>query len=205
MLIEWYGHSAFKITTDNYAIFLDPFQNESVPGLPNISSKANYVNCSHEHFDHNGRGNIEVEEITPPEKLKISHVSSWHDHHQGAHRGPNSITVIENENLKLIHLGDLGEIPQELDTLLIDADVLMIPVGGKYTISAKEAYELIDLLKPRIIIPMHYRNKEDGSGFDDINDITLFQSLNSKFPYTRLNSNQLLISPKLKGIYQLCL
>lgn len=202
MLIEWYGHSAFKLITDNYSIFLDPFENGSVPGFKDICTTADYVSCSHEHFDHNSSKNINITPKKPPKTLRISHLPSWHDHHQGAHRGPNNITIIESKRIKIIHLGDLGEVIKTIDPLLLNADVLLIPVGGKYTISAQEAFEVIDKLKPRIIIPMHYHNKADGSGFEDIDDIGSFKELNKTYPYTLLNSNQLMINKDLSGIYQ---
>jgi L-ascorbate metabolism protein UlaG (beta-lactamase superfamily) len=134
-------------------------------GLKVPSLSADVLLITHSHSDHNnkkavkgnpflieGPGEYEVKEIF------VQGIPAFHDDSQGAKRGQNTIYTIEAEELKVCHLGDLGQ--RELDTEQLekigDVDILMIPVGGVYTIDAKEATHIISQIEPRIVIPMHY-------------------------------------------------
>ena len=160
MKIEYLGHACFKL---NDSLVIDPYKDESVPGLPPLRTTANKVICSHEHADHSGR---ECVEIVPGEcEFNIMEVPSWHDDQGGTLRGPNTIFVIRDKNSgeKLVHLGDLGHFPNEEQLAAIsDADYLLIPVGGYYTIDAKVAAEICKAAKPKCVVPMHYRTAESG-------------------------------------------
>ncbi len=160
MKIEYLGHACFKL---NDSLVIDPYKDGSVPGLLPLRAKANKVICSHEHADHSGR---ECVEIVPGEcEFDIMEVPSWHDDKEGALRGPNTIFVIRDQKSgeKLVHLGDLGHFPNEEQLAAIsDADYLLIPVGGYYTIDAAMAAEICKAAHPKQIIPMHYRTKTYG-------------------------------------------
>jgi len=87
-------------------------------------------------------------------------VSSWHDDVQGAKRGPNTIRIFEIDGMKIVHMGDQGCMPDGAAMQAIEhADIMMIPVGGTYTVDAQEAKAIIELAKPRCIIPMHVKTK----------------------------------------------
>lgn len=104
----------------------------------------------------NGPGEYEVKGVY------IQGVPSFHDNINGAERGPNTIYTTKFEEISLCHLGDLGQesLDEKQVDLIGDVDVLMVPVGGKYTIDAKEAVKIIGQIEPKIIIPMHYKTPD---------------------------------------------
>lgn len=158
MKIEWFGHSCFKI---NDSLVIDPYKDGSVPGYAPLRVEADKAICSHEHADHSGRENVTLSGNDCA--LEIQEVASWHDEEQGALRGPNTIFVISDGNEKLVHLGDLGHFPDETQLAAIkDADYLLIPVGGYYTIDAAMATKICEAATPKQIIPMHYRGEDFG-------------------------------------------
>lgn len=90
MNIIWHGHSCFEITGKDGTIVFDPYQANSVPGLNSLKLKANLVLCSHEHDDHNAIHCVEV----APKDFKVTCIETYHDHHQGSHRGKNTIHIV---------------------------------------------------------------------------------------------------------------
>lgn len=166
MTISWYGHSCFKIEVKEGSILTDPFSKDI--GLKPPRIKDDLVLVTHQHYDHNN-----VEDAPPQAMLingpgeyekngiYIKGILSYHDKQQGKERGLNTIYILKAEDIKICHLGDFGQDKFEGHQLddIGDVDILMIPVGGKYTIDYKEAVELIGLIEPKIIIPMHYKVK----------------------------------------------
>lgn len=171
MKIDYLGHACFKVSGENYSIVFDPYEDGAVPGLEPVREEASMVLCSHDHHDHNAKANIK--EIKGSENVKVSAVPSFHDHHEGAHRGTNVIHIIEAEGLRIAHFGDLGHIPSEEQLeILKNLDVAMIPVGGHFTIDTEEAAHIVNLIKPRIAIPMHYRT--ENAGYEVIGTVDAF-------------------------------
>ena len=159
MKIEYLGHACFRLDEQ---LVIDPYKDGSVPGLKNLRTSAVKVICTHEHADHSGR---ECVELVPGEcEFEIEEIASFHDDCEGALRGPNTIFVIESwDGEKLVHLGDLGHFPNEEQLKKVsDADYLLIPVGGHYTIDAEMAVKICEAANPKCIIPMHYRTAEYG-------------------------------------------
>lgn len=159
MKIEYLGHACFRLDEQ---LVIDPYKDGSVPGLAELRTSAVKVICTHEHADHSGR---ECVELVPSEcEFEIEEVASFHDDQKGALRGPNTIFVITNEaGEKLVHLGDLGHFPDEEQLAkIVDADYLLIPVGGHYTIDAEMAVKICEACRPKHIIPMHYRTATSG-------------------------------------------
>ena len=158
MRIEWFGHSCFRI---NDSLVIDPYKDGSVPGYGRLRLTADKVICTHEHADHSGRECVELSGKAC--EFKISEIASWHDEQNGALRGPNTIFVIECNGEKLVHLGDLGHFPNDEQLAAINnADYLLLPVGGFYTIDGKLAAKICQAAQPCKIIPMHYRFGEHG-------------------------------------------
>lgn len=166
MIITWFGHSCFKITNQggHLTVITDPFNKKIGLVLPR--NNADIVTVSHDHADHNnikvigddpfiieGPGEYEVEGI------RITGISGYHDKKKGEDRGLNTIYLIKIDGIKICHLGDLGQ--EKLTNRQLEAigdiDVCMIPVGGVYTISAREAVKIIKQLDPSVVIPMHYK------------------------------------------------
>lgn len=164
MKITWYGHSCFKVVTKNATIITDPFSKDI--GLKPPRCEADIITVSHDHYDHNntsilrgspfiinGPGEYELKEVI------IQGIGSFHDTKEGKERGLNTIFSIEAEALKICHLGDLGqkELTSKQIEKLGEVDILMIPVGGIYTIDSEKARAVINQIEPKIVIPMHYK------------------------------------------------
>ena len=165
MEITWNGHSCFTVKTQEGSVVLDPYEDGKVPGLGPLRLKADAVLCSHEHGDHNFRAGVSL--TGRPFSARVDAIPSWHDEVCGRKRGSNTIHVLYAEGMKLVHLGDLGtELNREQIETLAEPDVLLIPIGGYYTINAAQALEIVEQLRPRVTVPMHFRR--GGMGYDVI-------------------------------------
>lgn len=174
--IKWLGHSCFAAECQNYKIVLDPFQPGSVPGLLPVQEEADLVLCSHEHFDHNYREGVKIPKAAKDNPFRVTALSSYHDDQQGALRGKNTIFLLEAEGMKLVHFGDIGCMPGELVLeKLQGVDAVLIPVGGHYTVDAAGAKDILDRVRPRVIVPMHYRS--EAFGFDVLGTLDSFTDL----------------------------
>lgn len=163
MEIEYNGHACFTIKTSLGTVVTDPF-GEEVP-YPIKELRGDIVTVSHEHFDHNAvkrvKGNPYIIRSVGEYNQKgiiIKGFQAFHDKNQGRQRGQTIIFTIQVEGLKICHLGDLGEVLDDSKIKLIgDIDILLIPVGGFFTIEPEDARILIEKMKPKIVIPMHYK------------------------------------------------
>ena len=172
MKIKWYGHAAFKITTDgNVTIIIDPYQSGAFGGALSygkIDESADIVLTSHDHDDHNYRKDIKGtykhfnKAGTYHEKgLTIEALPCYHDPSQGKERGSNMIFVIEADGLRLAHMGDLGHtLTKDIIKKMGNIDIVMLPVGGFYTIDADEATKVMRDMNPKITIPMHFKTEK---------------------------------------------
>lgn len=173
MTITWLGHSCFVLESGGYRILLDPYQ--SVRGLPDVETEADAVYCSHGHFDH---AYTEKVRLTAGREspFTVREVAALHDDQGGALRGANTIRCFTARGITAVHLGDLGhQLSGEQTEAIGRCDALLVPVGGTYTVDAAGAKAVADALKPRIIIPMHYRAGEKG--FDNIDTVDPFLAL----------------------------
>lgn len=160
--VRWLGHASFKISKGESHIVLDPFSPGSVPGFRAIEETAGLVLCSHGHGDHGYKEAVTLDHTGAPD-FTVTTLDTFHDDVQGAKRGPNIIHIIESDGVRIVHFGDLGcALTQEQVDILSGADVVLIPIGGFYTIDAKEAKTVLDAIKPKIAIPMHYRTERFG-------------------------------------------
>lgn len=167
MILRYYGHALFTITLkDKTTILTDPYGRFC--RYPRRSLDADIVTISHHHYDHDSLEMVQgrpfvVDEAgyyLPKDDIVLMGVSSYHDNHTGLRRGKNIIFVIEVEGLRIVHLGDLGHLPDEQQQEKIGTpDLLMIPVGGTFTLDASRAKQCVDMLKPRTTIPMHYQTR----------------------------------------------
>ena len=167
MEIKWFGHSCFLLTGENGTrVLMDP--PDPSTGFVIKPMKADVVTSSHSHYDHAyfplALGNpVRVTEagIHALDGVTITGVSWWHDDALGKKRGPNILFTVEMDGIRLLHAGDIGCLPDE-ETVkqLGETDVLLVPVGGFYTIDHAQALELCNLLKPKVVIPMHYKTDE---------------------------------------------
>lgn len=164
MKIRFIGHACFLIEIGGLRVMTDPFD-KSVPYKFPEKEEVDIVTISHDHFDHNAVNRLKVRKEVlkdPVDKIidgvKFKSKSFFHDEEGGKRRGKNAIFLIEGEDFKIVHLGDLGHIPEEKEIgIFKNPDFLMVPVGGYYTIDSIKADKIIEILNPLITIPMHYK------------------------------------------------
>ena len=166
--IWFWGQACFKLKGKNVSLVFDPYDG-NFTGLSSLKLEADIVCVSHNHEDHNNVGAVKTEKGEVPfiingpgeyEKsgANVVGVSSFHDDSEGSERGKNTIYSVLVDDVNIVHLGDLGQkkLTQE-QVEAISCDVLLIPVGGVYTIDGREAPDIIAQLEPKIIVPMHYK------------------------------------------------
>ena len=162
MHFSWYGQSCFKIQAKDATIIVDPFD-YGVTGLNPPRSKADVVVYSHRHGDHAGEYKQADFAIVGPGEYEVKGVHFYgfpvpHDGENGKRLGFSSAFLIETEDLKVLHLGDLGakNLTSEQIEELGDVDIVLVPVGGIYTLDAEDAEKLVRQIEPHVVIPMHY-------------------------------------------------
>ncbi len=163
MVIDWYGHNCFRIESGEIVVVTDPFPKKI--GLKPFQGKADIVTISHNHLDHNnisaikgtpfivaGSGEYEIK------KIIIRGISSFSGGVKGKTRDSNTIYLIQTGQIRICHLGHLGHnLSDDQLEKIGQVDILMIPVGGTFTIDPDEAPKVINQIEPRIVIPMHYQ------------------------------------------------
>lgn len=176
MKVQWYGQSTFHLTAPEASVAIDPFadmtQMASSSGMqfdypPIDGVEPTLLLVTHEHIDHNGVEAIGGDPViirSTAGRLEspvgeVTAIASEHDEEAGTARGPNTIFVFELDGLRVAHFGDFGqrELRDEQAALLDDLDLLFIPVGGSATIGGEQAAEIVTRLRPRLVVPMHYR------------------------------------------------
>ena len=173
MTITWLGHSCFVLESGGFRALLDPYK--GVRGYPDVTAEVDAVYCSHTHFDHAYTAGVTIA-AGKADPFAVKEVPTFHDDQNGTLRGANTVHVLSAEGLAVVHLGDLGHQLTERQAAAIGpCDVLLLPVGGTYTIDAQTAKEVAEQLAPRIIIPMHYRQGEKG--FLELDTVDAFLSL----------------------------
>jgi len=201
--ITWYGHSCFLIDTGKAKIMTDPFDSSVGYEIPNV--EPDIITESHQHFDHNAhhliKGNFNLirdPTATESKGVRITGISTFHDKEKGAKRGSNIIFIYWFDNFKVSHLGDLGDIPSQsqLD-MLKEVDVLMIPVGGVFTIGPDEAKKIVEIVNPHVVIPMHYKTPRLKFNLSGVEEFAKLFSLVSKHP-----TSSVTLSEKIKEYSQ---
>ena len=208
--LTWYGQACFLLeTAAGTRIVMDPIPKGLGYDLPQ-GFKADVVTISHEHFDHNNVAFVSgnkprvIRGLTADkkgwsrvdEKLKdvsIRSVGVYHDGERGAARGLDTVFIFEVGGVRIAHLGDLGHVLNDDQLTAIGAvDVLLVPVGGTFTIDGLKATRVIEQLRPRImVIPMHY--KTEASTIKELDPLTLF--LDGKTNVRRETAHTIALSP----------
>ncbi len=182
MKIKWYGHAAFLITSDQGTkIIIDPYEPGAFGGqlsYGKIKDQADIILTSHDHADHNytkdlpgppqivrGSGSKTIKGIS------IKGIPTYHDPSKGSERGTNTVFTLKVDQIQLCHLGDLGHPLGDKELAEIGpVDILVIPVGGFFTIDPKEATRVAEQLKPKILIPMHFKTVKCGFPIASVED-----------------------------------
>jgi L-ascorbate metabolism protein UlaG (beta-lactamase superfamily) len=169
MKIKWLGHSCFLLTSDaGFKLLMDPFKPESYLNYPPVQVAPDIVTVSHEHFDHNYLDDIagkpQVLRGSLDKQINGIHIkgsSVFHDEVQGKERGINTVFCVSMDGVNVCHLGDLGHLLSAAEIRVIGkVDVLLVPIGGIFTIGIDLADKIMDGIKPRIAIPMHYKTEK---------------------------------------------
>jgi L-ascorbate metabolism protein UlaG (beta-lactamase superfamily) len=171
MKIKWLGHSSFLLTSDKGTrIITDPYTPGQGLSYAPIGEAADAVTISHEHSDHNNeqaiKGNPKIIRGEGEAKVggvAIKGVGSFHDGEKGSQRGKNTVFCFDIDGMNLCHLGDLGQMLNEKQIGEIGrVDILLIPIGGYFTIDAQQATAVVAALKPRLIFPMHFKTAKSN-------------------------------------------
>lgn len=201
MEITWLGHSSFLIKdSKGRTVLTDPF--DETVGYKVFEGEADLVTISHHHFDHDYIEKIKGNPAVVDKvgffnvcDIDIKGIPSYHDNVQGAKRGENVIYVFKIDNYRVCHLGDLGHVLSLKDKDEIgEVDILLIPVGGNYTIDGKEATAVCKLINPKLVIPMHFKTSAIAFPIDGAEEF-LTHMKNGE----RIQCNTLEINEELKG------
>ncbi len=204
MEIRWLGHSCFEIKT-TFNVLTDPYDDSVSYNFDPVPIQI--ITESHQHHDHNAHDRVLGDPAIVKtagehafDDLMIKGYKSYHDKDMGKKRGENIIFQIISEGITITHLGDLGHLLNP-DTVqkLSDTDLLMIPVGGTYTIDANEAIKVIELIKPKVVVPMHYKNEKCDFPIDPLSKFTDAFGWKTKEVETLELDNL-----KLQELYQTC-
>lgn len=196
MTLTWNGHSCFTFDTDQGTVVFDPYEPDYVPGLHLPTLSADTVLCSHEHNDHCYPQGVLNTRRLPGYTVEV--VETLHDDAGGSLRGHNKVHIIDVDGVRLAHLGDLGHVlTHEQVQQMGHIDVLLVPIGGYYTIDAQQAKRVCDLLQPRIIVPMHYRKGD--MGFDLIAEPEAFLGMFDDF--TVIDGHTLELNEAVSGVF----
>ena len=197
MKLTWLGHACFVLEEDGYRIAADPYLR--VEGYPQMHTQAHMYTCSHQHLDHFGPERVELLEGRK-NPFTIRTVPTFHDPQGGALRGTNTIHIYEAGGVRAAHLGDLGHLLTEEQAEAIGPlDAVMIPVGGYYTIDAAAAKAVCEQLRPRVIVPMHYRH--GPYGLSNVGGVEDFLALWGGADIHRLDTNTLDLTADKRGVW----
>ena len=192
MEVTWLGHACFRLKGRDSVIVMDPCPKST--GYNIGRQQANIVTLSHDHPDH-----AYTDAITGPYRrldapgeyeiggVMLTGVRTFHDGKRGAERGRNTAFLVEMDEVRVCHLGDLGHVPtQEQIEALSDIDVLLVPVGGKTTIDAEAASEIISQLEPKVVVPMHYGTEAAAAGLDPLDKFVKQMGVSATEPQAKL-------------------
>ena len=188
----WHGHSCFELQGKNVTIVIDPFKGI---GIIEPKATADLVLCTHSHQDHNNikpvlakqgetlEGFVGSKEV---KDVSVKGIAVFHDDAKGSKRGKNSIYTFNLDGVQFCHLGDLGHemSPQTVEEIG-KVDALFVPVGGYFTIGPETATKVCEQLKPKLILPMHYRMPGLSSMFDQLKTVDDFLKGKSNIDRTK--------------------
>lgn len=196
MKLTWLGHACFLLEQDGFRIVIDPYK--GVPGYPPLRVQAHEVYCSHQHGDHNATDCVT---LLPAREnpFTVREVKTFHDERRGAERGENTVRVFSAGNVTVAHMGDLGHAltPEQIEAIG-PLTVMLVPVGGFYTIDAAGAKAACTALQPRCVVPMHYYHPPYG--LPNIGRLDPFLKLWPQSAVRRLDGPALEITEDLSGV-----
>lgn len=193
MEISWLGHSCFRLRGRDVTVVVDPCAPSTGYTLPRVT--AEIVAVTHDHPGHNhvagvggtprvvhGAGEYEIADVF------ITGIQTHHDSVNGQERGANTAYLIELDELSICHLGDVGHVlsPEQVEALQ-EADILFVPVGGTSTVNATTAADIVRLIDPKVVIPMHYRTEAGRPDLDPVDRFLAEMSQKELTPQPRVS------------------
>jgi len=185
MKLRYLGHSAFELElADGRKVVFDPYESGSYDGALGygpIAGPHDIAVVSHGHPDHRFEGVIsqagtvvdEAGEIDV-DGIRITSIPTFHDESQGSERGANLISIIEADGMRIAHLGDLGHPVTKADAPALEGiDVMIVPVGGYFTIGGAVAKAIVDEFSPKVVVPMHYKTDKCGFPIAPVDEFTM--------------------------------
>lgn len=198
MKIEYLGHSCFNIVGKDISVVTDPFDGI---GYTVKRVKCDYALSSHDHFDHNYFDGVDCKSRITQTRGIFKAIQTYHDEVSGLKRGKNNVFYFEIDGIKVMHLGDVGQLHSEVkDKLALPVDVLLLPVGGTYTIDAAQALEYANGIGAGITVPMHYKTAESRIDVAPLSDflglIDKWQTVSGSFnveDYLEQGKNKIIV------------
>ena len=184
MKLQYLGHASFRIISEmGTTVVCDPYKSDWV-GFDMARVRCDVVTISHHHGDHDCMDSIvgspaelDVEIACAADDIAIESVETFHDEEKGAKRGKNLVFSFLVDGLKVVHMGDIGCFDEKVVEKISNCDVLLIPVGGTFTVDATGAKRYVDSVQPKIVVPMHYKTDEHNFDVDGVDKfLSLFDS-----------------------------
>jgi L-ascorbate metabolism protein UlaG (beta-lactamase superfamily) len=185
MKLRYLGHAAFELDlADGRRIVFDPYEAESYDGalaFGPISGPHDIAVVSHDHPDHRFEGVVSQAAAvwdrageTDISGVRITSIPTFHDETEGSERGTNLISIVEADGVRVAHLGDLGHAITKADAPALEGvDVMIVPIGGYFTIDAAVAKAVVEEFSPKIVVPMHYKSDKCGFPIAPVEDFTM--------------------------------
>lgn len=202
MKIKWLGHSTFLITSDSgVKIITDPYTVDKSIFYGEIKETADIVTVSHDHFDHNNTSAVKgspvvLRDAGQVKGISFKAVAAFHDSSGGKQRGKNTIFCFNVDGMNVCHLGDLGQMIDDRQIAAIgQVDILFVPVGGYFTLEPDDISKVVEKIKPKLVLPMHYQTEKISLPLSGIDKF-----LNGKVNVEKLDSTEVTVGPeKLTG------
>lgn len=203
MILKWLGHSCFLLTSEaGVRILMDPCAPSTGYTVGPVAVDA--VTASHDHYDHNyfEAALGDPVRITEPgvhevKGVRITGIPTWHDKECGTKRGRNIMFLVEMDGLRVLHAGDLGHLPDAATLAAVgQVDVLLAPIGGVFTIDAKEALQLAQLVNPKVFVPMHYKTEQLSF---ELGELASFLNLLKGCAIHRMRQSEATLTPDSLG------
>lgn len=197
MRISWLGHASFLLEGGRQRIITDPC--DEACGYRPFTDPVDIATISHDHWDHNAVGHLagqpriikDQREIVEINGISIQGFSSYHDQHQGRDRGRNTLYKFLIEDISVLHAGDQGTLLEDEQIQEIGSvDILLVPVGGRYTLNASEAIRFVEQIQPRLVIPMHYHTRHVTIDLAPVEDFTSRFDQVVKCPYLTITKEE---------------
>lgn len=185
MKLQYLGHACFRIISEmGTTVVCDPYKSDMV-GFEMARVRCDIVTMSHHHADHDCMDSIigspaelDVEICCAADDIAVESVSTYHDDAQGSKRGNNLVFSFMVDGLRVVHMGDVGCLDNKVVEFAKGCDVLLLPVGGTFTIDANDAKWYVDEINPKIVVPMHYRTEEHSFTIDGVDKfLSLFDAV----------------------------